>query len=146
MCKKSREKTNRHGTAGLALMHIKQSHSHRSAQANRRKVGWFNTHWLTVGLVAFLGIGVIAAGRKYLTEAPTGSVLSSMPSPPPKLTKEYIYAGSKLLVIEDAGAVSPAESKSALQLPSRGFGQANNGTDAQQVSKNQATSDDLFVP
>lgn len=83
--------------------------------------------WI-VAIVFFVSIGALGAGLKYLDEnaktekklvAKDRSLISSVnpfasapfPDPTPQLSKEYVYAGSRLLAVEDknASAVPPAD-------------------------------------
>ncbi len=91
-------------------------------------------HWLIVGVVAFLALGAFGAGLKYLEEDAGRQMLSGrlktadrqnqsllnrinpfisapLTNPTPQLSKEYIYAGDRLLAVEDANAtaVPPAD-------------------------------------
>lgn len=99
-------------------------------------------HWLVVGIVAFLALGALGAGLKYLEEDARQQMLSGKlknasgnnqsllnninpfisspnPTPTPQLSKEYIYAGDKLLAVEDANAAAPADL--AVWRPSTGW-------------------------
>jgi hypothetical protein len=97
---------------------------------------YLQAHSLMIGIIGFLALGALGAGLKYLDEDArreiarrTGqkgnlnhqepSFLNQVnpflpaptPTPTPQLSKEYIYAGSRLLAVEDAnaGAASPAD-------------------------------------
>ena len=105
--------------------------------------GYLKAHWLIVGIVAFLALGALGAGLKYLEEdarrqAASGnrqigsgqnqSLLNSinpfisapLPSPTPQLSKEYIYAGDRLLAVEDANATAVPPSDLAIWRPTTG--------------------------
>ncbi len=85
--------------------------------------------WLALGIIAFVALGTFGAGLKYLEEDARQqraarssqpltanhsdeSLLNSVnpflepttPTPTPQLSKEYLYAGSRLLSVEDANA------------------------------------------
>jgi len=99
---------------------------------------YFRTHlWTSAGVLA-LALFTFAGGLKYLgkdAERETAingkdrSLLSSlnpfMPAPPPaptpELSKEYIYAGSRLLAVEDAGASAVPPADLAVWRPSNGY-------------------------
>ncbi len=90
-----------------------------------------NNRWLLVGIIAFLSIGAFGAGLKYLDEnaktekklaANDRSLISSVnpfipPEPTPQLSKEYIYAGSRLLAVEDANASAAPPTDLAIWRP-----------------------------
>jgi hypothetical protein len=100
------------------------------------------SHWWAVGLVAFLSLGVLGAGLKYLEDAALEQKVKQqqnpsaenesfltklnlfMPAPTPtatpQISKEYVYAGSRMLAVEDQGAnlVPPADL--AVWRPSNG--------------------------
>jgi hypothetical protein len=90
--------------------------------------------WLIVGIIALVALGALGAGLKYLEDdarrqSADGSLKNADPteqtllnrinpfiSPPPplptpQLSKEYIYAGGKMLAVEDvnANAAPPAD-------------------------------------
>jgi hypothetical protein len=98
---------------------------------------YLRTHLWATALVAFLSIGAIGAALKYLDEdaqkqkllaAKDRSALSSInpflapptPTPTPQLSKEYLYAGSRLLAVEDANANAAPPSDLAVFRPSTG--------------------------
>ena len=102
-------------------------------------------HWWMVGLIALLSFGALGATLKYLEEdaqrrmlarnksgtsdQSNGSLLNSVnpflsapnPTPTPQLSKEYIYAGSRLLVVEDANASAAPPADLAVWRPSSGY-------------------------
>ena len=90
-----------------------------------RKAIYLKRHWWLIGVIALLSLGALGASLKYLESDaqrvmrersqssplnPTEETFLSkvnpfLPAPPaPQLSKEYIYAGSRLLAVEDAGA------------------------------------------
>jgi hypothetical protein len=115
-------------------------------QAFESETNWWrglsrNNRWLVVGVIAFLSIGALGAGLKYLEEdarrMESGkrtvenreqSLLDSVnpfvtappPSPTPQLKVEYIHAGSRLLAVEDANANAAPPADLAVWRPSTG--------------------------
>jgi hypothetical protein len=99
-------------------------------------------HWWLIALIAFLSLGVFGAGLKYLEDsarekrvkqkqnplAKNQSLLaglnpfSAAPTPTPNLqmSKEYVYAGSRLLTVEDAAAALFPPADLAVWRPSNG--------------------------
>lgn len=101
------------------------------------RVSGRNNKWLAFGIIAFLSIGALGATLKYLEEdaakqkrlaVKDRSVLSALnpfipaplPSATPQLSKEYIYAGSRLLAVEDANANAAPPADLAVWRPSTG--------------------------
>ncbi|HYJ92813.1 MAG TPA: discoidin domain-containing protein, partial [Pyrinomonadaceae bacterium] len=101
-----------------------------------RSASYLRNHLNTALIITFLSIGAIGAILKYLDEdAQTERHLAAKdrstfarlnpflsapsPSPTPQLSKEYIYAGSRLLAVEDANATS-GSSRTNVALASNG--------------------------
>ena len=123
--------------------HRRRAVSINSAAADRPPA--YGRHWWTFGIIALLSLGVFGAGMKYLDdsakrekaanvgksdfEKSEPSLLSKVnpfvePPPPaatPQLSKEYIYAGSRMLAVEDANANAAPPADLAVWRPSTGF-------------------------
>jgi hypothetical protein len=101
------------------------------------------SRWWLIALIVFLSLGVLGAGLKYLEDsaraettrqkqnplAKDQNLLASMnpfmpaapPSPTPQLSKEYIYAGSRLVAVEDTAANAIPPTDLAVWRPSNGY-------------------------
>jgi hypothetical protein len=97
-------------------------------------------NWLSILIIAFVSLGAFGAGMSMLEQlandelsarrrpgySPSmiGRLNPFLPppaaSPTPKLSKELVYAGSKLLAVEDAGANAPPPADLAVWRPSSG--------------------------
>ncbi len=121
-----------------------------------------NHLWAAIA-VSVLSLGVLGAGLKYLEQdaaeqnvlkAKDRSALSAInpfvtsPSqtPTPQLAKEYVYAGSRLLAVEDAGANAAPPADLAVWRPSTGVWWVLGGPGSQQVSAGWGTTGDVPVP
>ena len=107
---------------------------------------YLKSHLLPVGIIIFLALGALGAGLKYLDEdaqrelgrranrksklsdQPEQSFLNKVnpflpaptPTPTPQYTKEYIYAGSRLLAVEDKNANAAPPTDLGVWRPSEG--------------------------
>lgn len=118
------------------------SEYNESGESNNSKSGLFaylknpSNFWI-VGLIALFALGALGAGLKYLDESAkqekaSGSQNQSflskinpfaanpLLSPTPQLSKEYIYAGSRVIAVEDVNASAPTPSDIAIWRPSTG--------------------------
>ena len=74
-------------------------------------------------------------------------VPAALPSPTPQLSKEYIYAGSRLLAVEDANANAAPPADLAIWRPSTGaWWVMGGGQGSQQVAQAWGTGGDKPVP
>jgi hypothetical protein len=135
---------------------------------------YLKTHLWLVGLICFLTLGVLGAGLKYLddeaqreiarranqkgklnneSESFLNKINPFLPNPSPtptptplSLSKSYVYAGSRLLAVEDANANATPPSDLAIWRPSSGEWWVMAGTGTQQATQAWGASGDVPVP
>ena len=100
------------------------------------KTGWFGSK--SSGSPPVLG-GVVGRGGSLDPNAP-------LPSGTPQLSKEYIYAGSRLLAVEDANANAAPPADLAVWRPSTGQWWVLGGPGSQQTNASWGQSGDIPVP
>jgi hypothetical protein len=109
-------------------------------------IGYLKSRLLLVVIVIFLALGALGSGLKYLDESAQQEIgrrannkgflnnqeqqsflnkfnpfLPTLtPSPTPQLSKEYIYAGSRLLAVEDANATAASTASLTIWKPTTG--------------------------
>ncbi len=114
--------------------------------SSEKFIKYLKSNWLIILVIGFFCVGAFGAGLKYLEdsakreiakreigkanllEKQEESLLNSInpflpapvPNPTPQLAKEYVYAGSKLLTVEDANANQAAPADLAVWRPSSG--------------------------
>ncbi len=107
---------------------------------------YLRSHALMIGIIALVAFGILGSGLKYLDEDATREIarrannkgnlnnqkesfLNNVnpflsppdPTPTPQLSKSYIYAGSRLLAVEDANANAVPPADLAIWRPSTGY-------------------------
>jgi hypothetical protein len=121
-----------------------------------------------IGVICFLALGALGAGLKYLDDDAQREIArranskgnlndkheqsflnkvnpflpTPTPTPTPQLSKEYIYAGSRLLAVEDANANAAPPSDLAIWRPSSGEWWVMGQTGSQQVTQAWGTIGD----
>lgn len=114
-------------------------------------------NWIIVAVVGIAALGVFGSTLKYLEEdatrqSPTstksGSILARLnpitpPPPTTQLSKEYIYAGSRLLAVEDANANAAPPADLAVWRSGDGNWHVMGGTGSAQTTYNWGSPGDI---
>ena len=160
------EVTKNEGTAGEFLL-FRGASAALLAQA-RQRLRYLKANLWLVGAVGFLALGAMGAGLKYLdedaqrelarradkTDRREASFLSKInpflpaaaPVPTPQLAKEYVYAGSRMLAVEDANAQSAPPADLAVWRPSSGVWYVLGGVGSQQFAQGFGQAGDIPTP
>lgn len=129
-------------------------------------LSYLKRNWLVVLIVCTVALGVFGSGLSYLErdaqeqmrannhlirKEKDQTLLNQLnpflePLPTPQISKEYIYAGSKLLAVEDANAAVAPSADLAVWRPSSGTWWVMGGSNSQQVNFNWGTNGDFPVP
>jgi len=141
--------------------------------ADARQGWWFGLHrngrLLVLGMTLFIVVGVFGAGFKYLEDDAKRQqadsktlaadlknkswvnrinpfVSAPLPTSTPQLSKEYIYAGSRLLTVEDANANAAPPADLAVWRASSGVWYVMGGPGSQQTFTQFGTDGDIALP
>ncbi|QYO66283.1 FG-GAP repeat domain-containing protein [Leptolyngbya sp. 7M] len=124
---------------------------------------YLRDHFWAAIAVFVLSLGVLGAGLKYLEQDAAKQnalkakdrsalsrinpfVTSPLPTPTPQLAKEYIYAGSRLLAVEDAGANVAPPADLAVWRSSTGVWWVLGGSGSQAVTFQWGMAGDVPIP
>ncbi len=140
-----------------------------SINKNRWKKLSRQSKFAAFGIFLFFGLSVFGAGMKFLeddaqrqigngytaADSPENQSLlnrfnlflpAPLPASTPQLSKEYIYAGSRLLAVEDANANAAPPADLAIWRPSTATWWVMGGQGSQQVSVQWGATADKPVP
>ncbi|MGC2236077.1 MAG: VCBS repeat-containing protein [Pyrinomonadaceae bacterium] len=144
----------------------------KTIESSQSGLIYLKSHWWMIVVIAFLSIGALGAGLKYLDEdakreiarradnqgkinfVEEPSLLSKinpfvpapLPNPTPQLSKEYIYAGSRVLAAQDANANAAPPADLAYWRPSTGYWVVMGPSGLTQASQGWGTNGDIPVP
>lgn len=131
-----------------------------SERSGTRLFAYIKQHWMIAGIVALAAVTVVASGLKYLDEDAKRQnllavkdrsalsrinpfVTAPLPNPTPQLSKEYVYAGSRLLAVEDANANAAPPADLAVWRPSTGVWWVMGQQGSQAVAQGWGTNGDI---
>ena len=138
----------------------------------KKITAYLKAHLWLVAAICFLALGALGAGLKYLDESAQAELArrqavkgnlnnqqdqsflnrvnpflpTPTPTPTPQLSKEYIYAGSRLLAVEDANANAAPPADLAVWRPASGEWWVMGQTGSQQVTQAWGVNGDVPVP
>ncbi len=132
---------------------------------------YLKSHALMVGIIGLVAFGVLGSGLKYLDEDAKREIVRRAnnkgnlnnqeesflnkvnpflsppdPTPTPQLSKSYIYAGSRLLAVEDANANAAPPADLAIWRPSSGVWWVMGPNGSVQASFGWGLTGDVAVP
>ncbi|MGB7208882.1 MAG: VCBS repeat-containing protein [Pyrinomonadaceae bacterium] len=157
----------RNGQKARSVLSVADDRRNDSPQAFETETNWWrglsrNGRWLVVGVIAFLSIGALGAGLKYLEEEARVSsphvskgllysvnpfVTAPPPPPTPQLSKEYIHLpGGRLLAVEDANANVAPPADLAIWRPTTGQWWVMGGPGSSQTTASWGANGDTPVP
>lgn len=132
------------------------------------RIAYLKKHWWMVAVICFLALGSFGAVMKSLQESaakqrlnqssgelnnsflsrlnPFASVPAPVMTSTPQLSKEYIYAGSRLLAVEDANASTAPPADLAVWRPDTGVWWVLGGQGSQQTIVQWGSSTDQTAP
>jgi hypothetical protein len=156
----------------LSLLPVNEPEESRTESQVERKSLWSGwgagTRIAAIAVCLLLALGTFGAGMKYLEDSAReqkaggrnsasgqkASLLSGLnpfaalptPTATPQLSKEYIYAGSRMLAVEDANASAAPPADLAVWRPSTGYWYVLGGQGSQATSVQWGSSTDTTVP
>jgi FG-GAP-like repeat len=124
------------------------------SESGKSRFIYLKNNWWIAALLLLLAVGGFGAGLKYLKETSipvsasrvNPSSPNSLPNPTPQISKEYVYAGSKLLAVEDANATVAPPADLAIWRASSGQWWVMGSLYSQQVTQSWGTNGDVPMP